>query len=287
MLTEADLRPHRSAYWLAPHGPDFGARVRDICGLYLEAAHLWADRRELVVCTDEKTGVFIRQRAAPTKPVRPGGPRLVEHEYVRRGMTQVTASFAVPTGRVCATPSQTRTGVDFAAHLRSAVAELPKAERYHWVVDNNRTHSTPAVCAAVAGLRGQSLDGLDLGTAAKRRAFLSDPSARHVFHFTPVHGSWLNQVELWFGTLSRRFLARDDFASAGEFAELFGRWLAYYNENAHPYRWTYAGTPLVRDTPFDRTRRQRRRGRAFLGERPRTFQRLFDPPRPYRRRQPA
>jgi len=77
---------------------------------------------------------------------------------------------------------------------------------------------------------------------------------------------------MFFSVLSRKLLRRDDFASAGAFAQRLGEWMAHYNGQwAHPYRWTYAGTPLVRDTPFDRTRRQQRRGRAFFGARPKCY----------------
>jgi hypothetical protein len=287
VLDGADLKPHRSHYWLNTHAADFADRVRDLCRLYLDAPRLWAELGELVLCVDEKTGVCVRQRKSPTRQARPGAPRRVEHQYFRRGMTQLTATFAVPTGRVSYTLAQTHNSLDFVAHLRHAAAGLPAASRYHWVLDNNRSHATLAVCEAVAQLRGQPLAGLDLSTGAKRRAFLCDGSGSHVFHFTPVHGSWLNQVELWFGVLSRRFLRRDDFASLEEFEGQLALWVAHHNAQAHPYRWTYAGAPLVRDTPFDRTRRQRVRGRAFLNGRPKRFQRLFDPPRPYRKRPAA
>ena len=89
---------------------------------------------------------------------------------------------------------------------------------------------------------------------------------------------------MFFGVLSRKLLSRDDFASAEAFAERLGQWMAHYNrEWAHPYRWTYAGAPLVRDTPFSRTRAQQRRGRAFFGDKPKCFERIFYPPRPYHR----
>jgi hypothetical protein len=89
---------------------------------------------------------------------------------------------------------------------------------------------------------------------------------------------------MWFGVLTRRLLRRDDFGSREEFEKRFGEWVEYYNKHlAHPYRWTFTGQPLVRDTPGDQTAKQRRKGRAWLGRRPRTFRRLFDPPRPYRK----
>jgi hypothetical protein len=287
ILTEADLKPHRSAYWLTSHDPDFAARSREIGQLYLDAQRLW-QQGELVLCTDEKTGILIRRRKHATLPARPGLPRRREHEYERLGSTHLSATFCVPSGQVAYDLTRTHNGDDFAEHLRHATAQMPKAERYHWVVDNNRTHSTPGVCACVAELSGLRLPSRGLETGQQRRGWLSDPGHKHVFHFTPVHGSWLNQVELFFSVLSRKLLARDDFASALAFEQRLRGWLDYHNrELAHPYRWTYAGSPLVRDTPFERTRRQRRRGRAFFSPRPKCFERLFDPPRPYHKAVPA
>jgi hypothetical protein len=287
ILTEAELKPHKSAYWLTSHDPDFEPKSRQICQLYLDAEALW-QQGELVVCTDEKTGILIRRRKHATLPIRPGLPRRREHEYVRLGSTHLSASFCVPTGQVAYDLSRTHNGADFCAHLRHAAAAMPQAERYHWVLDNNRTHSTPGVCACVAELSGLAFAAGDYPTAKARRAWLSEPSHKHVFHFTPVHGSWLNQVELFFSVLGRKLLARDDFASASAFEGRLREWLDYYNRQlAHPYRWTYAGTPLVRDTPFDRTRRQRRRGHAFFSPRPKCYERLFDPPRPYHKAVPA
>jgi hypothetical protein len=287
ILAEAELKPHRSAYWLTSHDPDFGTRSREICQLYLDAPRLW-QRGELVVCTDEKTGILIRRRKYPTLPIRPGQPRRREHEYVRLGCTHLSASFCVPTGQVTYDLTASHNGDDFVAHLRHAAAEMPRAERYHWVLDNNRTHSTPGVCAAVAELSGLRLPKGGLQTGKARRAWLSAPEHKHVLHFTPIHGSWLNQVELFFSVLSRKLLRRDDFASASAFEERLRQWLDYYNRQwAQPYRWTYAGTPLVRDTPFARTRQQQKRGRAFFSPRPQCFERLFYPPRPYHKAIPA
>jgi hypothetical protein len=242
---------------------------------------------ELVVSTDEKTGILIRRRKYPTLPILPGLPRRREHEYVRLGMRHLSATFCVPTGQVAHDLSLTHNGSDFMSHLGHAVTELPEAKRYHWVLDNNRTHSTPAVCAWVAQQGGLELDESELKTAKARRAWLSEPEHKHVFHFTPVHGSWLNQVEMFFSVLTRRLLKRDDFASVEAFVQRVGQWMSHYNrEKAHPYRWTCTGRPLVRDTPTEQTRTQQRRGQAFFSPRPKYFQRLFYPPRPYHRASP-
>ena len=123
-----------------------------------------------------------------------------------------------------------------------------------------------------------------LQRGAQRRAFLCDPTHKHVFHFTPKHGSWLNQVELWFSVLARRFLKRGDYASVHDFDTRLTDYLEVYNtHHAHPYRWTYTGQPLVRATPFSQTHRQQRQGRAWFSPRPKPFERACYPPRPYLR----
>ena len=123
-----------------------------------------------------------------------------------------------------------------------------------------------------------------LQTGQQRRAFLTDPTHRHVFHFTPTHGSWLNQVELWFSVLARRFLKQGDFSSMADFeARLLAFVDDYDRRHAHPYSWTYTGTPLVRGTPFSQTHRQQRKGRAWFSPRPHQFKRYLYPPRPYKR----
>jgi hypothetical protein len=164
------------------------------------------------------------------------------------------------------------------------VTQLPAMRCYDWVVDNLNTHWSLEVCRLVAQWCDVPYRAKDLRRGVQRRAFLSDPSHRHVFHFTPKHGSWLNQVELWFSVLARRFLKRGDFASAHAFETRLADYLEVYNTSqAHPYRWTYTGQPLVRATPFSHTRRQQRQGRAWVNSRPKRFERAFYPPRPYKR----
>lgn len=283
ILDEADLKPHRSVYWLNSHDPDFDAKAQAICTLYLNALRFFAHDR-LVICTDEKTGMQILQRKYPTQPMVPGKPEKREHEYIRHGVRALIASFVVATGHVVWNVGQTRTSADFASHLEHVVTQLPAMRRYDWVVDNLNTHWSLAVCRRVAQWCEVPYVAQDLRCGGQRQAFLSDPSHRHVFHFTPKHGSWLNQVELWFSVLARQFLKRGDFDSAHTFETRLADYLEVYNtHHAHPYRWTYTGQPLVRATPFSHTRRQQRRGRAWVSSRPQRFQRALYPPRPYKR----
>lgn len=281
ILEEADLKPHKSQYWLNSHDPDFDEKARDICQLYVAAPQLYQQGR-LVICCDEKTGMQILQRKHPTKPVTSGIPERREHEYIRHGTRALINSFAVPTGQIAWNLGLTRTSEDFVAHLRHAREQFPEMERYDWVLDNLNTHWSLDVCRLVAEWCDIPFDPKQLKRGADRRAFLTDPSHKHVFHFTPKHGSWLNQVELWFGVLERRFLARGEFQSAEEFEQRLTAYLQDYNAHyAHPYRWTYTGQPLVRATPFDRTRRQQQHGRAWFSRRPKLFEKLLYPPRPY------
>lgn len=284
ILQDVDLKPHKSEYWLNSHDEDFEAKAQHICQLYVGALEAYEQGR-LLICCDEKTGMQVLERKAPTKPAQSGGRReRREHEYIRHGTRVLINSLAVATGQIAWTIGGTRKATDFVAHLKRAYQSLPRMKRYDWVMDNLNTHWSLDVCRLVARWCRVPFEPNQLKKGPQRRAFLSDPSHRHVFHFTPKHGSWLNQAELFFGVLHRRFLARGSFRSRRDFERRLEHFLSDYNaRHAHPYRWTYPGEPLVRDTPFSRTRRQQRQGRACFSPRPKRFERLFYAPRPYQR----
>jgi hypothetical protein len=283
-LRAADLKPHRRVYWLNSHDPDFGAKAAAIGQRYVRSPMLY-QQGELVISTDEKTGMPILQRKYPTPLARPGHPEKREHEYIRPGTRALIASFVIPTGEVVRNLGLTRTSIDFANHLQAVARQFRDWSRIRWVVDNRNTHGSREVCAVLAGLNGLGFEPRRLRTGAERKAFLTDPDHRYRFLFTPTHGSRLNQVELWFSVLARRFRKRGDVTSAAEFERRLTAYLEAYNaREKHPYRWTYTGQPLVRATPFSQTRRQQRHGRAWFGTRPPRFDRLLYPPRPYKRR---
>ena len=282
ILEEADLKPHRSVYWLNSHDPDFAAKAQDICHLYRQALRFYQEGR-LVICADEKTGRQMLQRRSPTQPVQPGQPEKREHEYIRHGVRALLASCVVPTGHLVWNLGQTRPSADWAAHLANVVHQLPAMQRYEWVVDNLNTHWSVDVGRLVAAWCALPCAPKALERGVQRRAFLSDPTHKHVLHFTPKHGSWLQQVEWWLSVLARRFLKRGNDDSAHDFATRLLDSLEVSNtHHAHPYRWTYTGQPLVRATPCSQTRRQQRQGRAWFSPRPKCFERAFYPPRPYK-----
>jgi transposase len=282
ILHDVDLKPHKSAYWLNSHDEEFDAKAHTICQVYAKALAAYG-QGHLVICCDEKTGMQVLERKAPTIPAQPGGRRARrEHEYIRHGTRVLLNSLAVATGQIAWTIGGTRTAADFVAHLRQVYHRLPRMSHYEWIMDNLNTHWSLEVCRLVARWCRVPFEPDKLKKGSQRRAFLRDPSHHHVFHFTPKHGSWLNQAELFFGVLQRRFLARGSFTSLKDFERRLERFLREYNaQHAHPYRWTYTGEPLVRDTPFSRTRHQQRQGRAWFSPRPKRFERLFYAPRPY------
>jgi transposase len=216
ILHDGDLKPHKRAYWLNRHAERFESKAHAMCQLYVQALEYYQQER-LVICCDEKTGMQVLERKAPTKPAQPGRRERREHEYIRRGTRVLINSLAVATGQLAWTIGATRKATDFVAHLTQAYQSLPKMQRYDWIMDNLNTHWSLAVCRLVASWCAVPFEPKALKTGAQRRALLCDPSHRHVLHFTPKHGSWLNQAELFFGVLHRRFLARGSFHSVAEF----------------------------------------------------------------------
>ncbi len=145
ILEGADLKPHKSVYWLNSHDPDFDAKAKAICQLYVNAPSLYRQGR-LVICCDEKPGMQILQRKDPTRPAEPGKPEKREFEYVRHGTRALIASFAVPTGEVVWDLGPTRTSADFGRHVGRVGVHFRQFDRFDWVVDNLNTHWSLEVC---------------------------------------------------------------------------------------------------------------------------------------------
>ncbi len=225
--------------------------METVCTVYAYAPLLEA-RGCHVISTDEMTGIQALERAAPTKPARPGCPERREHAYIRHGTLSLIANFNVATGAVLA-PSlgPTRAEADFAAHIARTIDTDPDGT-WLFLTDQLNTHQSETLVRLVAqrcgiaddlGVKGQS--GI-LQSMATRAAVLSDPAHRIQFLYTPQHTSWLNQIELWFSILVRRVLKRGNFASRDALPDRLLAFIAYFNQTAHPFRWTYRGRPLCR-----------------------------------------
>ncbi len=192
------------------------------------------------------------ERKHPGLPLAPGKVERREFEYVRHGTVTFILNRDVVTGQVLA-PSYgpTRTAEDFVAHIRQTVASDPAATRWHFVLDNLNVHQSAALVRYVAAASGVT-DGLGvkgqagiLADQPRRAAFLRDPTHTIVFHYTPKHASWLNQIELWLSILTRKLLRRGSFLSVADLTTKVLAFIAYYNRTmAKPFNWTYQGKAL-------------------------------------------
>lgn len=214
ILQAHQLKPWRHHLWLSPKVPrdeTFVAAVGNICDLYTRELLPW----EMVLCVDEKTSLQPRKRTSPTLPAQPGRPVRLEHEYQRDGALNLFAAFDTRTGTVYGRSAGRKRQVEFIAFLEQLDQQLPADKTLvHVVLDNLIMH------------KGKQVQGW----LAKHPRF--------VFHHPPVHCSWMNQVEQWFGILQRKRFGVADFADKAVLAERLEAFIREWNQQAHPFNWS-------------------------------------------------
>uniref|UniRef100_UPI0035203755 transposase n=1 Tax=Enterocloster clostridioformis TaxID=1531 RepID=UPI0035203755 len=252
---EVDLHPHKIRYRLhssekteAPES--FARKVNEICGLY-QSAQEQSREGAHIVSTDEMTGVQALEHKYPDKLPLPGQCAKMEFEYIRHGTTSLIGFFDVATGRMeMPYLNSTRTEEDFVEAVKALAGTDPQAP-WTFICDGLNTHKSEALVRFVAEACAL---GVELGKKGKtgilksmesRADFLHDPSHRIRFVYTPKHSSWMNQIEIWFGIINRKLLKRKSCLSIEELEASILRFIEQYNLTAHPFKWTYAGIPLV------------------------------------------
>jgi transposase len=219
ILNEADFRPHRMRYWLHSPDPEFREKVTNICELYLRPP-----TGSTVLCVDEKTGMQALGRKHPTRLPEPCRDGRLEYEYIRRGTRALIAAFNPHTGKVFGHVRPRRRAVDLVEFMEALARRHPTGD-VHIIWDNLNIH----------------FDGLD----GRWSRFNARHGRRFHFHYTPIHASWVNQVELFFGILHRRLLRHGVYASVTALEDAVSGFLAHWNRHeAHPFSWTFKGYPL-------------------------------------------
>jgi len=211
------VKPHRQKHFKLSTDPFFVEKVRDIVGLYLNPPD-----KAIVLCVDEKSQIQALDRTQPMLPLGLGYVEGVTHDYKRHGTTTLFAALDTATGNVLAQCKKRHRHQEFLQFLRHIDANVPKDLDIHLVVDNYATHKHERV----------------------RRWLAARP--RYHVHFTPTYGSWLNQVERWFGILTERALRRGAFKSVKALVDRIQRFVETYNaKQSKPFVWTATANSIL------------------------------------------
>ena len=221
-LSEIDLKPHKMHGWLHSRDEHFKEKVNDVVDLYLNPPE-----DAVVLSIDEMTGVQALERRFETKLPLPGRAGRFEFEYTRHGTTSLIGSLAVHTGEVVARCGATRTAGDLIAFMEDIAAHY-SPQKYNKIViiwDNLNIHHE--------------------GADARWTTFNARHGNRFEFHYTPLHASWVNQVEIFFSILRRAVLRWGSFSSVNALEEAMMAFIHRWNTvDGHAFNWTFRGYPL-------------------------------------------
>jgi transposase len=227
ILAEHPIKPWQYQSWISPRDPDFAAKATVILDLY---QGYYKGRRlrpgDRIISVDAKPSIQARSRCCQTSPPARGRPMRVEHEYQRQGALALLAALDVRTGTVPAAATPATTGIaPFMTLMGQVMSQEPyaSAPRVFVIVDNGSDHR---------------------GKAAIRRLRNARPNC--IMIHTPVHASWLNQVEIFFSIVQKKVISPNDFTSTGQLAATLLAFTDRYNQTARPFNWKYTAADLAR-----------------------------------------
>jgi transposase len=224
ILAEHPVKPWQHQSWIFPRDPHFEARAKVIVDLYqglYQGEPLGPGDR--VLSFDAKPQINARSRLHPTMPAARGKPVRHEHEYKRKGSLALLAGLDVHTGQVFASTPLT-TGIKPFMDLAGQVMARPEykdAPRVFIIVDNGSDHR---------------------GAKAADRLREAHPNA--IMIHTPLHASWLNQIEVFFSVIQKKVVTPNDFASLEELSATLLAFISRYNQTARPFHWTFTASDL-------------------------------------------
>ena len=225
-LSADAIKPWLHRSWIFPRDPCFKEKATCVLDLY---HRMWAGKPlrddEYVICADEKTSIQARRRPHPGKAPGPGKTRLVEFEYQRGGALAYLAAWDVHRAKVFGRCEPT-TGIDAYQRLVDQVMQQEpyrSAHRVFWITDNGSSHR---------------------GNVSVQRLSQWYPNAVQVH--TPVHASWLNQIEIYFSVVQRKVLTPNEFTDLNAIETALLGFESRYEEYARPFEWKFTKEDLER-----------------------------------------
>lgn len=215
------LKPHKMKMWLHSPDPRFKEKVNDIVDLYLTPP----DPGTVVISVDEKTGMQATEQKYEMKLPVPGRSGRKEYEYIRHGTQALIAGFSIADGEVTAQCGDTRAADDLTAFMETLAVKYKDYRKIVIIWDNLNIHHD--------------------GPSKRWTQFNENHGNKFEFHYTPIHASWVNQIEIFFSILHKRCLKHGSFISKVDLKEKVLAFIQRWNEKeGHPFNWTFRGYPL-------------------------------------------
>jgi hypothetical protein len=224
VLHDDAIKPWQYEHWIFPRDPLFGQKAGPLLDLY---AGVWEGQplgpKDYVLSSDEKTSIQARDHSEDESPPQPGRPRRIDPEYERGGALQYLAAWDVRRGIIMGR-CEAKTGILSFGRLVDQIVVTPpyhEAERLFIVVDNGSSHR---------------------GTASVERMKTKDK--RIILLHTPVHASWLNQVEIYFSIIQRKVLTPNNFPDLDAVRTRLALYEELSNRTPKPFQWKFTRKKL-------------------------------------------